>query len=315
MREIGGYIELDRHNGSIYHEEAVALNCGRACLEYLIKAKNITKLYIPYFCCNSVLTPCKRCGIEYEYYHIDKNFRPAFDKTLKENEWLYVINYYGQLTNEEITRYREEYTRVIADYAQSFFQKPPSGVDTIYTCRKFFGVSDGGFLYTDKRLGELAKDESFARIHFVLGRFERGAQEFYEEAANNNEIFDKEAMKRMSKLTENLLRALDYDAICQKRTENFAFLNEQLGEQNGLLLTNPAGAYMYPFYTKNGAELRKKLQKEKIYIPTLWPDVFDVCTENDIEYDYAKNILPIPVDQRYDKDTMSYLVERITGLM
>ena len=313
--EIGGYLELDKHSGSIYHEEAVALNCGRACLEYLIRAKKITKLYIPYFCCDSVLSPCVRCGIEYEYYHIDQNFHPIFNKALKENEWLYVVNYYGQLTNEEIKGYQEKYKRVIADYAQSFFQMPPSGIDTIYTCRKFFGVSDGGFLYTDKSLGELAQDESYERIHFVLGRFERGAQEFYEEAANNNDIFDHEPMKAMSKLTENLLRSLDYDMICQKRTENFAFLNAQLGEKNELSPTNPVGAYMYPFYIKNGAELRKKLQKEKIYIPTLWPDVFGVCTEKDIEFDYAKNILPIPVDQRYDKETMSYLVERITGLV
>ena len=68
---------------------------------------------------------------------------------------------------------------------------------------------------------------------------------------------------------------------------------------------------MYPLYLENGAEIRKKLQQEKIYIPTLWPDVFDICKESDLEYDYAKSILPIPLDQRYGKEEMAYIAGRI----
>ena len=49
----------------------------------------------------------------------------------------------------------------------------------------------------------------------------------------------------------------------------------------------------------------------KIYIPTLWPDVFGICTENELEYDMAKNILPVSVDQRYDVNDMKYIVEEI----
>ncbi len=188
---------------------------------------------------------------------------------------------------------------------------PPLGVDTLYTCRKFFGVSDGGFLYTDKILDNLKQDESFERIHFVLGRFERSASEFYEEAANNNDVFDEQEMKKMSSLTENILRSLDYDAICGKRTENFKFLNEQLSKINKLSVRDVEGAFMYPLYVTNGAELRKKLQQQKIYIPTLWPDVFDLCSQDMLEYDYAANILPLPVDQRYTINDMEYMINMI----
>ena len=314
MREIGGYIELDKHKGSIYHNGAVALNCGRACLEYLIKTKNIKKLYIPYFCCESAFSPLKRYGVEREYYSIDKAFRPVFDKKLNDGEYLYIINYYGQLCNDEIAEYKERYGRIIADFSHSYFQKPVSGVDTLYTCRKFFGVSDGGFLYTDKLIDDLIQDESFERIHYVLGRFERGAGEFYEEASNNNDIFDTQGLKKMSKLTENILRSLNYDEISLQRTNNFKFLNERLGESNKLSVKNTKGSFMYPFYAENGAELRKKLQQEKIYIPTLWPDVSEICSQESLEYDYAKNILPLPVDQRYGCDTMKYLADKIINL-
>lgn len=44
MKEIGGYIELDRYNGKMLHDDGILLNCGRNALEYIIKAKNIKKI-------------------------------------------------------------------------------------------------------------------------------------------------------------------------------------------------------------------------------------------------------------------------------
>ena len=71
---------------------------------------------------------------------------------------------------------------------------------------------------------------------------------------------------------------------------------------------------MYPLHVENGAELRKELQKEKIYIPTLWPAVLDICREGELEYDMAKNILPLPVDQRYTTDDMQHIVQTLICL-
>lgn len=56
---------------------------------------------------------------------------------------------------------------------------------------------------------------------------------------------------------------------------------------------------MYPFMTPNGASIRKKLQQEKTYIPTLWTSVKEWCSADMLEYKYAENLLPIPIDQRY----------------
>ena len=55
MREIGGYIEFEHYNGSMFHDGAVALNCGRSALAYLWETKKIQKLYLPYFLCDSSL--------------------------------------------------------------------------------------------------------------------------------------------------------------------------------------------------------------------------------------------------------------------
>ena len=47
-------------------------------------------------------------------------------------------NYYGQFNNEEIALYKEQYGKIIVDSAQAFYQPRVQGIDTIYTCRKFF---------------------------------------------------------------------------------------------------------------------------------------------------------------------------------
>ena len=307
LKEIGGYIELDTYRGKMLYDDAVLLNCGRNALLYLIKTKRIRTLLIPKYMCNSNDGVIKSEGVQYSFYSIDKHFRPIIEER-KSNEWLYLVNYYGQLSNEYIESLGKN---IIVDNAQAYFQSPMPGYDTVYACRKFFGVPDGSILYTDTKLENLVEDESFTRMNFLLGRFERGANEFYSEYVENNEHFFQEPLKRMSKLTRNLLSAIDYDYVKARRTENFIYLHQNLSQFNELDLLIPEGAFMYPLYIKNGYEIRKELQKKKIYIPTLWPDVFKLCNEEELEYKLAKDILPLPVDQRYTIDDMRYIVEEL----
>ena len=311
MKEIGGYIELDTYRGKMLHEKAVALNCGRNALAYLIKSHNIKKIMLPYFLCSSVKNVCTKENVQIRYYSIGNDFSPI-DIQLENDEWLYVVNYYGQLSNRYIQKLQHQYQNIIVDNAQAYFQMPVEMVDTLYTCRKYFGVADGAFLYTDTNIRQdLPTDESFGRMNFLLGRYERTASEFYSEYSANNHLFADEPIKQMSKLTYNLLHGIDYDFVKKRRTENFAYLHEHFKSVNQLNLTVPNGAFMYPLYIENGAEIRKKLQSQKIYIPTLWPDVFDICGEDTLEYQMAQNILPLPVDQRYDSEDMKYMIDEV----
>lgn len=308
MKEIGGYIELDTYTGKMLHSDGIKLNCGRNALAYIIKAKNIKKLWMPKFMCDSCDKVLSDNQVDIEYYSIGLDFKPV----IKEwDGWLYVVNFYGQLSNEYLSSLGD---RIIVDNAQAYFQEPISGVDTLYTCRKFFGVADGAILYTDKFIKVEEQDESFGRMHFLLGRYERFASEFYAEYVENNHFFRNQPIKTMSKLTENLLHGIDYEEVRKRRTQNFSYLHEKLYYVNMLNLSLPDGAFMYPLYIENGAELRKQLQTKKIFIPTLWPAVFTLCGEDELEYDMAKNILPIPVDQRYGIEEMEYIINEIKRL-
>lgn len=92
-------------------------------------------------------------------------------------------------------------------------------------------------------------------------------------------------------------------------TQDFRKRNRTIADE--LKLKSVYGAFMYPLLIQNGAAVRKELQKERIYIPTLWPNVLEECPSNSLEYHYAADILPIPVDQRYEIEDMKYLVEVI----
>lgn len=311
-KEIGGYIEFEHYNSKQFHENAIKLNCSRNCLAYLIKLHDIKHIYIPYFLCDSVQNVCKKYDVDINFYHIDENFLPIIPKADFSKDWFYLVNYYGQLLNEKIGEFSKLIPNLIVDNVQAFFQHPVAHVLTIYNCRKFFGVADGAYLYSDKTLDtKLELDSSYNRMDFLLGRFERTASEFYSKYAANNDLFDEEQIKIMSPLTENIMRSVDYEYIKTQRTENFTYLHAQFKNINKLNLTIPTGAFAYPLYLEDGAKIRKKLQQEKIYIPTLWPDVFDVCNENELECKYAENILILPVDQRYRKQDMDFVIKKV----
>ncbi len=303
MKEIGGYFGLEQFSGRAYYDDLVAVNSGRNALLYILKARQVQKLYIPSFLCDSVSELCKREGYAYEEYQVNADFLPEFSKKLGAGEYLYVVNYYGQISNEQILALKAEYDRMILDNVQAFFQKPVPGIDTVYSCRKYFGVPDGGYAATDCYLAEtLPKDVSKDRMKHILGRFEENASDYYGDFQENDERFYELPLREMSALTENILRAVDYAAVKERRNENYRVLAEQLDSRNKLRLTMPEGPYCYPFYCENGMEIKRKLAACKIFIPTLWPNVRNM--EGTLEKDYAENILPLPCDQRYGPEDM-----------
>lgn len=316
VKEIGGYIEFEKYHGKMLHSDGIKMNCGRNCLAYLILAREIRKLVLPYYMCCSVLELCQRYGVETRFYHIDSFFRPE-NIELADDEWLYFMNFYGQMCQLEIEEYVYKYQRIIVDFTHDYFHGPIKGTDTLYTCRKFFGVSDGAILYTDVKHPEIEieTDESFERLHYLLGRFERPASEFYDEAVKNNGRFRCAPIRKMSKLTENLLHGIDYQWVKERRTDNYAYLNIHLKGINQLKVKDIEGAFAYPFMVSDGERVKKELAASKIFIPTLWPNVLDSMPEDTVEFQMAKNILPLPCDQRYTESDMKRMINCIFSIM
>ena len=311
MEAIGGYFSLELPLREEYHKDAIRLNTGRNCLEYILRARGYKKVYVPYYTCEAVMEPINKLGIPYEYYHIDFHFEIRDRFTLKADEALLYTNYFGlkQRYVEQLAKKTGEC--LIVDNTQAFYAKPIAGIDTFYTCRKFFGVADGAYLYTDKLLDEeFVQDESYDRMTHLLKRIDLSAEKGFADFRKVDDGLDNQPIRKMSKLTKRIMQSIDYEAAAKKRRENYHILHEVLGEENNLVLSleDDAVPMVYPFL-ESIKGLREKLIENKVFVARYWPNVVEWTTKVDIENLLACQMQPLPVDQRYGNEDMERLIE------
>lgn len=313
MKAIGGYFSLELPFWEEYHKDAIRLNTGRNCLEYILRARDYKKVYVPYYTCEAVMEPINKLDISYEYYHIDIQFEIRDSFMLKADEALLYTNYLG-LKQRYVEKLAEKVgSRLIVDNTQAFFAKPLDGIDTFYTCRKFFGVADGAYLYTEKLLEqEFEQDESYNRMAHLLKRLDLSAEEGFADFRRIDESLDNQDIRKMSKLTQRIMQSIDYVAAAKKRRENFLYLQYALGGRNNLKLQldDDAVPMVYPFLTSIKG-IREKLIDNKIFVARYWPNVLDWTTKDDIEYLLAFQMQPLPIDQRYDNIDMELIINII----
>ncbi len=312
MKSLGGYFELELHEGKEYHEKAIALNTGRNAFEYALKAKKYKKVYLPYYTCDVMLQPVKRQGVEYVFYHIDDDFLPVLDKI--ENDAAIVYNNYFGLNETGIRTVSGKFQNVIIDNSQAFYSKPLPGVDTFYSPRKFFGVPDGGYLYTTGIMTDvrLETDISAERTGQLLARIDSGAEAGYSIFKENEESLSDMEMKNMSLLTRRLLQGIDYDRCAEKRRYNFKVLDSKLKMRNRIHLQFTDGCIpmVYPFLSdKKG--LRDHLISKRIYVATYWENVSKFTDESSVEHRLVSNLVPLPLDQRYDINDMIQIIKEV----
>ena len=314
MREIGGYFELQHFNGCEYHVGALRFNSARYAIAYVAVTKKFRTIYLPIYLCDTVADTLRSVGINVITYPISADWLPTIAPTLSNEQAILIVNYFGQLDNNMIVAMRDRFHNVIIDNIQSFFQQPVVGVSTVYSCRKYFGVSDGAYLYTDANpepYEMLPQDCSTERITFLAGRYEYGAQKFYSASRDNEDAIAHSGVRKMSVLTENLLRAIDYEQCIKKRKENFAVLNHHLGAYNQIVIRNYAGLFMYPLLQDSCEDLRNKLIALNIYIPKLWPLLSKPVLPQSKEACLTESIIWLPIDQRYGTDDMEYMANKI----
>ena len=226
MKAIGGYFELELGQGLEFHTNAIRLNSGRNAFEYVLRARKYKKVYLPYYTCDVMLEPIKKLELDFEFYSIDENLLPVFNfSKVRSKEAFVYTNYFG-ICDRQVEKVFQTCENLIIDNSQAFFSKPLSGVDTFYSPRKFFGVPDGAYLYTNKKLDvELEQDISYQRFEHLLGRVDKDAEEFYTAFIRNDNALINQPIKKMSKLTQRLMASIDYDVVADKRKLNFSFLH------------------------------------------------------------------------------------------
>ena len=309
MSAIGGYFELELRKGEHYHTGALRLNTARNSFEYVLRARGYKKVYMPYYTCEVMFQPLKKLEIEYSFYHIDESFEICNLPILKESEALLYTNYFA-LKQRYVESLANIYgSQLIVDNAQAFYAPRLDGIDTFYSARKFFGVPDGAYLYTDCLLEEeLEQDISLDRMTHLIKRIELGAEAGYDDFRRADDSLDNQPIRKMSKVTEAILQSIDYDTIARKRILNYSVLESKLGGNGIYRLDNKCVPMAYPYATKD-SNLRKILINNGIYVPKYWSNI---STEKAaLEYSLSETIIPLPIDQRYTENEMNRIVSLI----
>jgi hypothetical protein len=311
---IGGYFELEiGPAGATLPEGAILLNSGRSCLEYILSARRVKRVYIPKYTCDAVLEPLQKLGTPHEFYAVNAMLEPAGIIPVQDDELVIYTNYFGVKDDycaKAVDLYRGQ---LLLDCCQAYYYQPSTAdVPVFYSPRKFFGVPDGGIL---AGVGELSKqlpiDTSVGRFAHLIKRIEVGAEAGYADYQASETSIADQPLSLMSKITKEMLSAIDSESARQKRRANFAYLHERLADINKLKLgeAQPAGPLCYPYYVDDGASLRRKLIDSKIFVASYWPNVLEWSKPGDVEHDLAQNILALPIDQRYGESEMGRILE------
>ncbi|HTL08437.1 MAG TPA: hypothetical protein VL307_09285 [Chitinophagaceae bacterium] len=312
MKTIGGYFELELQRGSAqYHETAFLFQSGRSSLHYLLQWLRPARVYLPYYTCDGLLESFYAAGTDFLFYEINEQLEPLELPVLGKGEYFLYINYFD-LKRKYVASLSAMYAdRLIVDCTQAFFMKGNGKSWFFNSCRKFFGVPDGSFLYAPDNSTcspITGHNESYSVAH-LLQRFNGHAEEGYPSFIENESLCGTD-IKGMSLLCQALLSHVDYEAVMAMRRRNYQFIDALLGKSCLLpsTLVDDCVPMFYPLMPAVSIE-RKRLYNHQLYIPRFWEDVTRRgiqgyhCSEK-----IATTLLPLPVDHRYNLNDMQRII-------
>jgi len=309
----GSFFCLDcgKKQTDFFSKKYIFLNTGRNALEYILRIKKPKKIFLPALSCDALYTPLERLNLEFEFYNVNSEYEPIFDyKKIGENDYFLYINYYG-LKNNFAKKLAQKVRNLILDNTQAFFGIIPENVPTFNSLRKFFGVPDGALLFNIDEQIDLEKDQSAERFFYLIKRLEQNSEDVYPLYRKVEEELNNVELKIVSQSTKKVFESIALVEHKNIRTKNFEHYHQSFKSINKLNLEIAEGPHFYPLYIENGAEIKKKLVKEGIFIANFWPNVFDNPNTSEIEQNLVKNVLPLPIDSRYSKEDISNIISKV----
>ncbi len=314
---MGGFFgaELPKYDNFPFTESAncVFCNSGRTALDCILSnLPRPRRVYLPRFTCDTAAEPL--VGIPTVRYGCEENLAPILPDNAGEEDIIILTDYFG-LTANHVNSAAEQFPgRCIVDATTALFRlASDSKLPAFYSPRKFVGVPDGGIAVAPFPLAQRphrCENSAEYALH-LLQRTESGAAAA---APAAQRLEDSLRGKRllMSPLSRKLLSSIDFAAVARKRKENYLTLHRALGELNHLELPElPDSAPMcYPFVSGIPG-LRDELIDAGIALPLFWPEVIDSTHPLSTENKLARTLLPLPLDQRYDRHDMQRLLHLI----
>jgi hypothetical protein len=313
MLKIGGFFELETVKGQEFHTTPYRFNLARHALAAVLLKRGIRTLHVPEYLCDSLLDAAYSVGVQPEFYGLQDIFTPNFPDEIGNDEAVLLINYYGLVDVESLSGRISG--RVIVDNSQSFFSSPLSGVDTFYSPRKYFGVPDGSYLYTDMNLLEwysrLPATRAYGLMQHLIDRMDGYQAEAYLAFKENKRHLRTLPMARMSETSKCILSGIDYAECKRIRLQNFNCLSTALANYNEMSLHPPGVPMYYPLLVNRGAGLRERLIELGIFIPAYWPCVESYARPGSAARRLFADLVCLPIDHRYSENHMNIIIDEV----
>lgn len=308
-KAIGGYFELELPAQKAFlYPDAYCFQSARSAFLALLQIGKPKHVWMPYYVCDSMLAPLRKAGFEFSFYSINEKFHIVDDINMSSDDWLLYVNYFG-ICNDYIDKILAKFNpnQVVLDYSQAFYSPSRECLATIYSPRKFFGVSDGGLLVTGLPvvMPLVIDGGAVGRSTHLLKRLADSAESGYAAYQQAEQSLVEFEPQQMSPLTRRILNSVDFEEVRIRRNRNFHFLHERLGRINKLLIDPLSidGPMCYPFFIAQSG-IRERLINERVFVATYWPDVLDMVDDSSCEASLVKSIIPLPCDQRYGEEEM-----------
>ncbi|MEJ8767641.1 hypothetical protein WKU33_17600 [Oceanobacillus sp. HCA-5259] len=341
--EIGSQFELDK-TIEVKHQNADWLpNLGdtaftfsgrtaiELALEDISRTRQVESVYMPSYCCASMVDPFIKKGIDVQYYDVSycKKTGLKYDIKLDSKcDIFFAMSYFGleEFKMEaaiEVFIKREKV--IIEDITHRLLCEQPYSAKAHYciaSLRKWFAVPTGG--YVTKSNGtilnkpylnsdDLVKDKIAAmhEKHQYLQGFNNEKESFLTKFKKfDQEIGYIDYNHQIDSLSLNIIEHLDIDDIKIKRRKNAAVLYKGLAKFKNIkfLFPEPDLNKYCPLFlpvmlsNEKRNELRKELVENKVYCPVHWPQKKSI---NNI----WENELSIICDHRYNELDMKYILD------
>ena len=319
-------------------QETLVLS-GRTAIDVIIKdilkTRNIRNVYLPAYCCASMIDPFIRNGIDVKLYDID------FDGGLQylidadaETDIFYVNNYFGYentISNKIIEHFKNKGAIIIYDKTHSLFMTNDAtdalADYTFASIRKWIGVVCGAVVC--KKEGAFNVDlKDYPYLQCKIDAMEEKAlfikgenvdkQLFLSKYGEFGHHLSEEYQGyRMDNLSLGIWQQYDKVAIREKRRENAAVLHlDRKLHFIDKLSANSCPVFVPVFFetTERRNAVRKSLIEEQIYCPIHWPKNKLVTPEMKVNAIFDKE-LSLICDQRYTECDMERILKVINKLL
>lgn len=303
---------------------------GRTAIETVLKNEpNIRKALLPSYCCDSMIEPFRRAGVNVGFYTVAFEEGLKIDlRTTEDVDCILWCNYFGfRVLMPELTDFIVRGGIVIEDITHSFFSVHQYNEQSRYlvaSLRKWEPILCGGYVVS--RDGELRnkpvnipsvkfqekkKKAMKLKAEYLAGISNVDKHSFLSMFSETNEwLAENYSGLTIDDYSKDYLSYVHISSHREQRIKNAKVLYEGLIDNPNVRFLFPLDAMDCPLFvpviineSKRDA-IRKKLIENDIYCPVHWPHPMAACESNLYEME-----LSLICDHRYNEIDMKRIVE------